>query len=148
VGRFDDIWSGVFLKRAADLLDDAVLSGGPLCAHDKAPRPTFDDLAAEAPGLQLNERLHEVVADAGVDAAAAASGSGPAAYAAVYAAFAERLATGDFSAWTNGAFLNHVGETMGEWLDCLAALDPDAEVETAAAAGESGADARAAGLDD
>jgi hypothetical protein len=148
VGRFDDIWSGVFLKRAADLLDDAVLSGGPLCAHDKAPRPTFDDLAAEAPGLQLNERLHEVVADAGTDAAAAASGSGPAAYAAVYAAFAERLATGDFSAWTNGAFLNRVGETMDEWLDCLAALDPEAEVGTASPAGDAGADARAAGLDD
>jgi hypothetical protein len=35
----------------------------------------------------------------------------------------ETLAGGDYDDYTNGAFLNHVGETMLEWLDCLAAID-------------------------
>jgi len=135
VGRFDDIWSGVILKRAADLAGDAVLSGGPLCRHDKAPRPTFDDLTAEAPGLQLNEYLWTVVDDVAVDRPAdglsedgdgvdEGTAPGPDAYAAVARAIADRLATGDFSSWTNGAFLNHVGETTLDWLDCLDALAP------------------------
>jgi hypothetical protein len=122
VGRFDDIWSGVVLKRAADLVGDAVLSGDPLCEHRKAPRPTFDDLAAEAPGLELNEHLWRVVDDV----SPAVEGTGAGAYATVAAAVADRLATGDFSEWRNGAFLNHCGELTREWLDCLAALDDGA----------------------
>ncbi|MFW5935334.1 MAG: alpha-1 4-glucan-protein synthase, partial [Halolamina sp.] len=38
VGRFDDIWSGLFLKRACDVLGKQVYNGGPLCEHNKAPR--------------------------------------------------------------------------------------------------------------
>jgi hypothetical protein len=153
VGRFDDIWSGVLLKRAADLLDDAVLSGGPLCSHDKAPRPTFDDLAAEAPGLQLNERLGDIVASAArdprVDSDSDAD-AGPEAYAAVYAALADRLATGDFSELTNGGFLNHVGEYMHDWLDCLAEVAPEASVDAPSPAATDAADSgvHSAGLDD
>ncbi|MFT4958729.1 MAG: hypothetical protein ACI9EZ_002063 [Halobacteriales archaeon] len=64
VGRFDDIWSGVFLKRAADLLGKQVHNGSPLCRHDKAPRSTFDDLTNEAPGLELNEHLWRIVDEA------------------------------------------------------------------------------------
>ncbi|MFT4891587.1 MAG: hypothetical protein ACI9YT_002521 [Halobacteriales archaeon] len=69
VGRFDDIWSGVFLKRAADLLGKHVHNGRPLCRHDKAPRSTFDDLTNEAPGLELNERLWRIVDEATADLA-------------------------------------------------------------------------------
>jgi hypothetical protein len=118
VGRFDDIWSGVFLKRAADVLGHDVLTGYPLCEHNKAPRPTFDDLNNEVPGLELNEHLWEYVDDVGGDADT---------YADVFAAMADRLADGDFSDLNNGAFLNHCGEYMRDWLDCLdelAALDP------------------------
>ncbi|MFB6105645.1 MAG: alpha-1 4-glucan-protein synthase [Halobacteriaceae archaeon] len=114
VGRFDDIWSGVFLKRACDVLGRSVLTGAPLCRHDKAPRSTFDDLANEVAGLELNEHLWRFVDDVGGDADS---------YAGVYAAMADRLAEGDFSAYRNGAFLNHVGESMRRWLDCLAAVD-------------------------
>ncbi|MFB6152009.1 MAG: alpha-1 4-glucan-protein synthase [Haloarculaceae archaeon] len=64
VGRFDDIWSGVFLKRACDVLGKQVYNGAPLCEHDKAPRSTFGDLANEVPGLELNEHLWEIVDDA------------------------------------------------------------------------------------
>ncbi|MFB6281308.1 MAG: alpha-1 4-glucan-protein synthase [Haloferacaceae archaeon] len=115
VGRFDDIWSGVFLKRAADVMGKQVLSGYPLCRHDKAPRPTFDDLRAEAPALELNEHLWRVIDDVGADADT---------FAGVYAAMAETLAEGEFDEWANGDFLNHVGQYMGDWLDCLGRLAP------------------------
>jgi hypothetical protein len=119
VGRFDDIWSGVFLKRAADVLGHDVLTGYPLCEHNKAPRPTFDDLNNEVPGLELNEHLWEYVDEVAADADS---------YAATFEAMANRLADGDFSELNNGAFLNHVGEYMRDWLDCLDALAPlDAE---------------------
>ncbi|QCJ47809.1 alpha-1 4-glucan-protein synthase [Haloprofundus sp. MHR1] len=114
VGRFDDIWSGVFLKRAADVLDKDVVNGRPLCEHNKAPRPTFDDLNNEVPGLELNEHLWEVVDGVG---------GGRETYAGVFEAIADELAEGDWSEYNNGAFFTFVGERMREWLDCLSALD-------------------------
>jgi hypothetical protein len=130
VGRFDDIWSGVFLKRACDVLGKRIYNGAPLCEHNKAPRSTFSDLHNEVAGLELNEHLWEEID--GVDptdrgdgrAAEPRDGVGGAdRYAGVFRAMGETLATGDHDAYTNGAFLNHVGETMLEWLDCLAAID-------------------------
>jgi hypothetical protein len=114
VGRFDDIWSGLVLKRAADVLGKSIYNGRPLCRHDKAPRSTFDDLANEAAGLELNEHVWRVIDDAGADADT---------YAGVAAAVADALATGDFSEWTNGAFLNHCGEYLRDWLACLDRLE-------------------------
>ena len=113
VGRFDDIWSGLFLKRACDVLGKRIYNGDPLCEHNKAPRSTFDDLANEVAGLELNEHVWEVVDDAGEDADS---------YAAVFDAMADALAEGEFDQWNNGAFLNHCGEYMGDWLDCLNAI--------------------------
>ncbi len=113
VGRFDDIWSGLFLKRACDVLGKRIYNGGPLCEHNKAPRSTFDDLANEVAGLELNEHVWEVVDGAGDDADS---------YAAVFDETADALAEGDFSEWNNGAFLNHCGEYMRDWLDCLDAI--------------------------
>jgi hypothetical protein len=113
VGRFDDIWSGVFLKRACDVLGGRIYNGRPLCEHNKAARSTFDDLHNEVAGLELNEHLWELVDDAGADAES---------YAAVYTAMADRLADGEFDEYRNGAFFTHVGEHMRDWLDCLDAL--------------------------
>ena len=113
VGRFDDIWSGLFLKRACDVLGKRIYNGDPLCEHNKAPRSTFDDLANEVAGLELNEHVWEVIDDAGADADS---------YAAVFDAMADALAAGDFDEWNNGAFLNHCGEYMRDWLDCLDAI--------------------------
>jgi len=110
VGRFDDIWSGLFLKRACDVLGKRIYNGDPLCEHNKAPRSTFDDLANEVAGLELNEHVWEVIDEAGDDADS---------YAAVFDEMADALAEGDFSEWNNGAFLNHCGEYMRDWLDCL-----------------------------
>ena len=132
VGRFDDIWSGVFLKRAADVLGKEVLTGYPLCEHNKAPRSTFDDLANEAPGLELNEHLWRIVDGVGPEAPRTARTASPSeddvggeadSYAGVFDAVADALAEGDWSGYTNGAFLNYVGEHMRDWLDCLAELE-------------------------
>jgi hypothetical protein len=114
VGRFDDIWSGVFLKRACDVLGTYVHNGAPLCEHNKAPRSTFSDLNNEVAGLELNEHLWERIDDVGGDADS---------YAGVFAAMGETLAAGDYEDYENGAFLNLVGETMLEWLDCLEAVE-------------------------
>jgi len=126
VGRFDDIWSGVFLKRAADLLGDQILTGTPLCEHNKAPRSTFDDLNNEVPALELNEHVWKVVDDVG---------HGSDSYREAFAAMADALADGEFDEWNNGAFLNFVGEHMRDWLDCLAAIEtPRANAATTARA--------------
>ena len=124
VGRFDDIWSGVFLKRAADVLGKRVLTGTPLCEHNKAPRSTFDDLNNEVPALELNEHVWEVVDDVGGDADT---------FRGAFAAMADAFADGEFEAWTNGDFLTFVGEHMRDWLDCLDALDAGRPVPSAAA---------------
>ena len=131
VGRFDDIWSGVFLKRACDLLGKQIYNGGPLCEHNKAERSTFDDLHNEVAGLELNEHLWELVDDVEPERSRSAPSAAlpdddtePDAtdYAAVYEAMADRLAAGDFDQYRNGAFFNHVGEYMRDWLECLEAI--------------------------
>ncbi|WP_096389676.1 alpha-1 4-glucan-protein synthase [Halopenitus persicus] len=114
VGRFDDIWSGVFLKRACDVLGKTIYNGYPLCEHNKAPRSTFDDLTNEVAGLELNEHLYEIIDDVGGDAET---------YADVFAAMGRELAAGDYESYNNGAFFNYVGEHMCEWVDCLDALN-------------------------
>ena len=114
VGRFDDIWSGLFLKRACDVLDKRIVNGYPLCEHNKAPRSTFGDLNNEVPGLELNEHVWEII-----DAVGEESDS----YAEVFAAMADALADGDFE-YENAAFLNYCGEFMRDWLDCLEAIRP------------------------
>ncbi len=115
VGRFDDIWSGVFLKRACDVLGTQIYNGGPLCQHNKAPRSTFDDLHNEVAGLELNEHLWEIIDDAGADAES---------YAEIFETMARRLEGGDWEEYRNGEFFTHVGEHMLDWLSCLDALEP------------------------
>jgi hypothetical protein len=115
VGRFDDIWSGLFLKRAVDVLGKQIYNGDPLCEHNKAPRSTFSDLTNEVHGLELNEHVWEIIDAVGGDADS---------YAGVFRAMAEALAEGDFEDWENGAFLNYCGEYMLDWLACLDAIEP------------------------
>ncbi|MEF8881830.1 MAG: alpha-1 4-glucan-protein synthase [Halapricum sp.] len=115
VGRFDDIWSGVFLKRAADLLGKQVYNGAPLCEHNKAPRSTFGDLTNEVAGLELNEHVWEY-ADRVTEAES---------FPDAFEQMADELVAADVEEYENGAYLTHVGEYMHEWLDCLAALDTE-----------------------
>jgi hypothetical protein len=123
VGRFDDIWSGVFLKRAADLLGAEIVTGFPLCEHNKAPRSTFDDLANEVAGLELNEHVWELVDDVDPwdDASPPTDPDGDD-YAAAFAAMADALLAADPDAYANGEFLHHCGRYMHDWIECLDAL--------------------------
>jgi hypothetical protein len=123
VGRFDDIWSGVFLKRACDVLGKTIYNGFPLCEHNKAPRSTFDDLQNEVAGLELNEHLYEIVDDVGGDADS---------FAGVFEAMGRELAEGSHEEYNNGAFFTHVGEHMLEWIECLDALETPARTPAAA----------------
>jgi hypothetical protein len=73
-------------------------------------------------GLELNEHVWELIDDAGADADS---------YADVFAAMADVLADGDFSDWENGAFLNHCGQYMRDWLACLDVLADAQPAQTA-----------------
>ncbi|MBC7120980.1 MAG: hypothetical protein H5T33_05310 [Candidatus Methanosuratus sp.] len=61
VDRFDDIWSGIFLKRVADHLGDRVCLGKPVGTHEKRPRSVFKDLKSEMDGMALNESVWRFV---------------------------------------------------------------------------------------
>jgi len=124
VGRFDDIWSGVFLKRACDVLGKRIYNGRPLCEHNKAPRSTFDDLHNEVAGLELNEHVWRLIDDAGGDATE---------YAEAYRSMADALLEADAGSYRNGEFLHYVGEHMHDWLDCLAELADGQPRKTAVA---------------
>jgi hypothetical protein len=111
IGRFDDIWSGLTLKKAADMLDKSIINGYPLCEHNKAERSTFKDLTNEVPALELNEHFWEAL-----DAAPETADDYVDAYEAMIAAVDEY----DFSAYDNAEFIDVVVEKMRRW---LAAID-------------------------
>lgn len=67
VNRFDDIWSGLFLKKVADHLGDRVSLGEPVVYHDKRPRDVFKDLKNEMDGLAINETLWRTVEEAEIE---------------------------------------------------------------------------------
>lgn len=112
IGRFDDIWSGVLLKRAADLLGAQVVTGGPLCAHNKAPRSTFKDLNAEVPALEINEHLWSWLADPSVRGAT---------WAEAMRSMADRLAAVRPQV-AYAEFLPYMAERMRRWVDCCEAI--------------------------
>ncbi len=67
VDRFDDIWSGIFLKKIADHLGERVCLGKPLVYHDKRPRSVFKDLRSELEGIVMNETLWKIVDSSELD---------------------------------------------------------------------------------
>lgn len=71
--RFDDIWSGLLLKRIADHLGLYVTSGVPFVHHAKASNP-FVNLRKEAFGIQLHEYFWRYVAAAPLDGVQTISG--------------------------------------------------------------------------
>lgn len=60
IDRFDDIWSGVFLKKIADHLGDKLCLGKPSGKHVKRSRSIFKDLQREINGLEMNEHLWKI----------------------------------------------------------------------------------------
>lgn len=60
IDRFDDIWSGVFLKKIADHLGDRLCLGKPSGTHIKRGRSIFKDLQKEIKGLEMNEHVWKI----------------------------------------------------------------------------------------
>jgi len=114
IGRFDDIWSGLTLKKAADMLGKTVLTGYPLCVHEKAERSTFSDLENEVPGLELNEHFWKAL-----DGAPDSAGD----YFEAYEGMIAAVDAYDFSAYNNSGFIGLTVEKMTRWLEALRALD-------------------------
>lgn len=56
--RFDDIWAGLVMQKAAQAADYGVVVGEPFVIHDRASKP-LDNHRREAPGLGMNEWLWE-----------------------------------------------------------------------------------------
>ncbi|HLD84135.1 MAG TPA: alpha-1 4-glucan-protein synthase [archaeon] len=112
IGRFDDIWSGVFAKKACDIMDDDIITGMPLCAHNKAPRSTFKDLNAEVPALEINEHLWKITDSVRCDSKS---------YVDIYRAIAERMIT-EKGSFINADYLQYLGKKMLLWLDCVTKL--------------------------
>jgi len=54
--RFDDIWSGIFIKRICDHLGFNISGGSPFIWHDRASNPDTN-IQKEATGLIVNEHL-------------------------------------------------------------------------------------------
>jgi hypothetical protein len=116
IGRFDDIWSGLTLKKAADMLDKSLVNGFPLCVHNKAKRSTFDDLNNEVPALELNEHFWEALAEAPDSADD---------YVEAYEEMVAAVDAYDFSEYANSEFIDFTVEKMRGWLDAVRALDPE-----------------------
>jgi hypothetical protein len=67
IDRFDDIWSGIFLKKITGHLERNVCLGAPLVHHRKRPRDTFKDLQKELEGMIINEKLWTLVDKAEIE---------------------------------------------------------------------------------
>ncbi|HLC39426.1 MAG TPA: hypothetical protein VJJ76_00930 [archaeon] len=67
IGRFDDIWSGIFVKKVCDAMGHFVSVGTPCVIHDKERRDTMKDLKLELEGIMINEKLWRIVDEAEID---------------------------------------------------------------------------------
>lgn len=61
IDRYDDIWSGIFIKKIIDHLGKYMTFGLPLCYHDKCERWIFKDIGVELNGMEINEMLWKTV---------------------------------------------------------------------------------------
>lgn len=68
IDRFDDIWSGIFIKKIADQIGDKLCLGKPVGRHLKRARNVFKDLQKEANGLEINENLWKICDEAELSA--------------------------------------------------------------------------------
>ena len=114
VGRFDDIWSGLNLKKAGDLLGKHIYNGHPLCVHNKAPRSTFRDLSYEVAGLELNEYYSSIIKSAEGQT-----------YKEIGLSIADRLKTSSKRNIYNSQFLQICGEHMEDWVKLITIIEED-----------------------
>ncbi len=113
IGRFDDIWSGLTLKKAADMLNKSLINGYPLCIHNKAKRSTFGDLNNEVPALELNEHFWEALENAPNTADN---------YFQAYEEMIKAVDNYDFSDYANSEFIDFTVKHMKMWLKAIKKL--------------------------
>jgi hypothetical protein len=126
--RFDDIWSGFFLKRVADHLGLYCTSGLPHVNHSKASNP-FVNLRKEALGIHLNEFVWRHV-----EAAPLAASTIRGAFAEL-GAWMQELPRAFPEAPSPDGYFQRLGAAMLAWTELCAeagaadALPPGAEVQ-------------------
>ncbi len=59
MGRYGDVFSGLFLMKIAKHLGDCVSYGQPNCIHNKEPRDVFKDIKSECEAIKLNEVMYK-----------------------------------------------------------------------------------------
>jgi hypothetical protein len=114
IGRFDDIWSGLTMKKAADMLDKSIITGFPLCEHNKAERSTFSDLNNEVPALELNEHFWKALSDAPDNAED---------YYDAYKKIIKALKNYDFSEYANADFIDFTVRHMEMWIEACRTIE-------------------------
>lgn len=61
IDRYDDVWSGIFLKKIVDHLGDRISLGETIVTHNRRPRNVFSDLKKELGGMMINEMLWRII---------------------------------------------------------------------------------------
>lgn len=61
MGRYGDVFSGLFLMKITKHLGDNVSFGKPVCVHNKEPRDVFRDIRSECEAVKLNEKMWQVL---------------------------------------------------------------------------------------
>jgi hypothetical protein len=72
--RFDDIWSGLILKRVIDYMGWYVTTGEPFVRHRRQSDP-FLNLRREALGIQIHERLWDYILDTSLESGLGVTGA-------------------------------------------------------------------------
>jgi len=116
IDRFDDIWSGIFLKKIADHLNHKVCLGAPLVYHDKRSRSTYKDLKAELEGMIINETLWKIV-----DSTELNCDDYHSCYEELANSIQRSLPT--FSEKTHADFMKHQVDKMRLWLEVVDKLE-------------------------
>lgn len=112
IDRFDDIWSGIFVKKIADLFGDHICIGKPILYHDKRPRPVWKDLKIELEGMIINEWLWKIVDEAELDKSS---------YADAYISLADHInrKSKELKNVEHEKFIKTQTEKMKLWIDVL-----------------------------
>ena len=119
IDRFGDIWSGYFLQRCAQQLDEVVRVGSPVADHRRTTHNLFKDLYQELAGIVLTEELLPWLRELPLAATS---------YAQAYAEIADALAhqADKFSGflWDDGGrdFLHATAGHMSTWLKAVTTL--------------------------
>lgn len=61
IGRYGDVFSGLFLSKIAKHLGDHISFGQPVCLHNKEPRDVFRDIKSEMEAIKINESMWKVL---------------------------------------------------------------------------------------